>query len=70
MVICSGMDCPVAPSGAGLVVGIWIDSPGNASWHAAGHYENTPMQHIVIFHGSKNDNFHLIFSSPEPKAQR
>ena len=24
------------------------------------HYENTPMQHTVIFHGCKNDNFQLI----------
>ena len=23
------------------------------------HYENTPMQHTAIFHGRKNDNFHL-----------
>ena len=23
------------------------------------HYENTPMQHTVIFHARKNDNFHL-----------
>ena len=25
------------------------------------HYENTPMQYTAIFHGCKNDNFHLIF---------
>ena len=25
------------------------------------HYENTPMQYIVIFHGCKNDNFQLNF---------
>ena len=24
------------------------------------HYENMPMQHTAIFHGSKNNNFHLI----------
>ena len=25
------------------------------------HYENTPMQYTAIFHGCKNDKFHLIF---------
>ena len=34
------------------------------------HYENMPMQYTVIFHGCKNDNLQLIFSSPEPKAHR
>ena len=23
------------------------------------HYENTPVQYIVIFHGCKNDNFQM-----------
>ena len=23
------------------------------------HYENTPMQYLAIFHGSKNDNFQM-----------
>ena len=23
------------------------------------HYENTPVQHSVIFHGFKNDNFQM-----------
>ena len=23
------------------------------------HYKNTPMQYTAIFHGCKNDNFHL-----------
>ena len=26
-----------------------------------GQYENMPMQYTVIFHGGKNDNFHLNF---------
>ena len=25
------------------------------------HYANTPVQHTAVFHGCKNDNFHLIF---------
>ena len=25
------------------------------------YYENLAMQHTAIFHGSKNDNFHLNF---------
>ena len=25
------------------------------------HYENMPMQQTAIFHGCKNDNFHLKF---------
>ena len=25
------------------------------------HYKNMPMQHTAIFHGSKNDHFHLKF---------
>ena len=25
------------------------------------HYENTPMQHTVIFHACENDNFQLLF---------
>ena len=25
------------------------------------HYENRPMQSTAIFHGCKNDKFHLIF---------
>ena len=24
-----------------------------------GHYENTPMQYLAIFHGCKNDNFQM-----------
>ena len=27
--------------------------------NATKHYENMPMQHTAIFHGSKNDNFQL-----------
>ena len=23
------------------------------------HFENTPMQYIAIYHGSKNDNFQM-----------
>ena len=23
------------------------------------HYDNTPMQYTAIFHGCKNDNFHM-----------
>ena len=25
------------------------------------HYKNTSMQYTAIFHGCKNDNFHVIF---------
>ena len=27
------------------------------------HYENTPVQHTAIFHGCKNDNFHVKYFS-------
>ena len=37
---------------------------GTCLWH----YANTPMQYTAIFHGCKNVNFQMIFSSLEPKA--
>ena len=33
---------------------------GHAGKSNIKHYENTPMQYTAIFHGCKNDNFHIF----------
>ena len=46
-------------SGSNQTLNTFLVAPGQPS--CGQHYKNTPMQYTAIFHGCKNDNFHLKF---------